>query len=91
MVASASRPSDSYGDDNSTKKTCHWRMKNLFHRSAAPQLPMNHQRSSVLKTGDFDVFGDRKELAKPEPGSIELREMSPEADKTSPTAPYDMV
>lgn len=52
---------------------------------------MNHQRSSVLKTGEFDVFDDRKGLAKPEPGSIELREMSPEADKTSPTAPYDMV
>ena len=90
MVASTSRPSELYGDDNA-KKINYWRIKNLFHSDEAPQITMDHQRSSVLKTGDFDVFDDRKELAKPEPGSIELRDMSPDGEKTSATAPYDMV
>ncbi len=90
MVASVSRPSEPYGDDNA-KKTNHWRIKNLFNSNAAPQITMDHQGSSVLKTGDFDVFDARKEFAKPEPGSIELREISPDAEKTSATAPYDMV
>ncbi len=91
MVASPGSPSEFYGDDNNTKKTNHWRIKNPFHSNAAPQITMDHQRSTVLKTGDFDVFDDRKEFAKPEPGSVELREMSPDAEKTPATAPYDMV
>ena len=91
MVASAGSPSESYGDDNITKKTNHWRIQNPFHGDAAPQITMDHQRSTVLKTGDFDVFDDMKEFAKPEPGSVELREMTPDAEKTSATAPYDIV
>ena len=57
----------------------------------APQITRDHTQSGVLKTVDFDVFDERKELAKPEPGSIELREMGPDAEKTSATAPFDMV
>ena len=91
MVASAGRPSESYGDDNNPKKTNHWRIKNLFNSDAAPQITRVHQQSSVLKTGDFNVFDDRKEFAKPESGSVELREMSPDAEKTSATKPFDMV
>ena len=91
MVASASRSSELYGDDNAKKTNQYWRIKNLFNSNAAPQITMDHTRSNVLKTGDFDVFDDRKEFAKPEPSSVELREMSPDAEKTSATAPFDMV
>ena len=90
MVASAGRPSESYGDDDN-KKTNHWRIKNPLNSNAAPQITRNYQQSSVLKTGDFDVFDERKEFAKEEPGSVELREMGPDAEKTLATKPFDMV
>ena len=57
---------------------------------------MDHARSSVLKTGDFDVFNDeeRKEFAKPKPesGSIELKDMGSDVEKGSAMMkPFDMV
>ena len=55
---------------------------------------MHHTQSSVLKTGDFDVFDDeRKEFAKPKPesGSIELREMREDVEKGAAMKPFDMV
>ena len=85
MVASAGRPSGSYGDDNNAEKSNHWRIKNLCNSDAAPQITRNYQQSSVLKMGNFDVSDDRKEFAKPGHGSIDLREMSPDAK------PFDMV
>ena len=100
IVASASRPSESYGDDNNnnnTKKANHWRIKNPFSSTVPPQITMmnHHTQSSVLKTGDFDVFVDdeRKEFAKPKPGSgsIELREMREDVEKGAAMKPFDMV
>ena len=54
---------------------------------------MDPTRSSVLKTGDFDVFDERKEFAKPKPesGSIELREMGSDVEKGAAMKPFDMV
>ena len=89
IVASASQPSESYDDD---KKTNQWRIKNPFSSTSPPQITMmDPQRSSVLKTRDFDVFDERKEFAKPGSGSIELREMGSDVEKGSAMKPFDMV
>ena len=70
----------------------HWRIKNPFSSTSPPQITMmDPQRSSVLKTGDFDVFDERKEFAKPGSGSIELREMGSDVEKGSAMKPFDMV
>lgn len=58
----------------------------------APQITMNQQRSHVLQTGDFRAFDEGKDFGeetRTKGGTIELRE-SP-GEKTSATAPYDMV
>ena len=54
---------------------------------------MDHTRSSVMKTGDFDVFDERKEFAKPKPesGSIELKDLGSTAEKGAAMKPSDMV
>lgn len=93
IVASAGRASESYGDD---KKTNHWRIKNPFSSTVPPQITMmDHTRSSVMKTVDFDVFDEeRKEFAKPKPesGSIELKDMGSDVEKGSAMMkPFDMV
>ena len=93
MVASAGRPSESFGD-TANSKASYWKIKNPFHNggdNAAPQITMNDKRSRVLQTGDFDVFNDSKGFDKAEPGSIELQTPLSEGGKGSPMAPYDMV
>ena len=72
-----------------------WKIKNAFFKGkddVAPQITMNQQRSQVLQTGDFRVFDEGKDFGeetRTKGGAIELRE-SP-GEKTSATAPYDMV